>query len=726
MKKKYFLPFLLAVAGCGDWQTNDAVAFWNFSDAEDCTVVNSSWKHKGEVKFVNLEGDEAKASLKSGGDGKVVRLNGKGWLDAAQGAGDELNLSGKSFTILVRMKIDDVVGYTPILSKAGNDQNIAYKMSVYQENGYNILEVIMGSDEIAGAHQLKYRLSDSELKQWHDVVFRFDKGKSELYVDGLLRDDEVTVGTIRDWNRRPLLLGAEYTYGKGYSESEGVEPADYFIGSVDHVGLWNRGLTDAEIAAWSGVEMLADGRPEYYSEVYRPQFHFSAKKHWLNDPNGLVWYNGTYHLFFQYMPPHRPGAYKDWGHAVSKDLLHWEQVDSHITPHRVWGGCWSGSAVVDEQNVAKLQSGNEKTILAFITNGGHPSDGLGPLCTQCMAYSTDGGKSFVYYDKNPVIKHISNANRDPKVVWDEDSKQWILSLYMDRNERNEAWGSEYGIFTSKNLIDWEFASSFVLKGDVECPGFIPLPLVTDGKEETKWMFFGANGRYVIGSFDGKTFHPETNVQPGDYGRNFYAAMTWNNIPDGRCVHLAWMRTDRYPDMPYDQQMNFPTELTLRRTSDGIKAYRFPVREIETLYGKVDTWEQQELLAESENMLKGLNSDLYDMEFEFDMAKSSSFTLEMRSATVRYDANAKKIVCEGPTVKNRKADLGEAPLKPVDGKLRLRILVDRTCLEIYGNDGEVVLTSSFMPSPDCLDYALKTDGRLALTKAVVRSLKSVWK
>lgn len=721
MRTKLLLAFSLFSFACmlASCQSSphftDAVVVWTLSDLNDQTAENSLLQMRGEVPFVTLSGEEATASRKRGGDGIAAHLTG-GWLEAGQGYNEELNLTGKAVSILVRIKPDTIKGYTPILMKVGNDQSMAYKVAIYQADGDHILEVLIGSDDIAGAHQLIYKLPEEELTTWHDVVFRFNGKTSELYVDGKLRDDEVTVGEIRDWNRRPVLLGAEYPEGEGYADNTNTKPIATFTGLIDHVALWNRCLTDKEVTQYSGVNELTDGRPEYYTEDYRPQFHFSAKKHWLNDPNGLVCYDGTCHMFFQYMPPHRPGAYKDWGHAVSKDFVHWEQVSSHITPHKVWSGCWSGSAVVDENNVAGFQTGKDKTIITFITNGGHPADGLGPLCTQCIAYSTDGGNTFVYYDKNPIIRNISNANRDPKVVWDEQSQQWILSLYMDR-------GSEYGIFTSKNLKDWHMASTFVLDGDSECPGFVPLPVDNDNNN-MKWMFFGANGRYVIGSFDGTTFRPESKVCSGDYGRNFYAAMTWNNVPDGRCVHLAWMRTARYPKMPYDQQMNFPTELTLRSTPEGIKAFRIPVREIASLYDKTYSWENK-TISGGENLLSELKGDLYDMNFEVDMTQSSSFDINIRGAAVRYDAVAKKLSCDGPTVHHAKENLGEAPLKAIDGKLRLRVLVDRTSIEVFGNEGEVVLTSNFMPDLNNLSYSLIAKDRITLSKAEVRTLKSIW-
>lgn len=416
------------------------------------------------------------------------------------------------------------------------------------------------------------------------------------------------------------------------------------------------------------------------------------------------------------MPPHRPGAYKDWGHAVSTDLIHWTQTQDHITPHKVWAGCWSGSAVVDEHNVSGFQQGDEKPVIAFITNGGHPDASLGPLCTQCIAYSADGGNTFTYYDRNPVIKNIYNANRDPKVVWDEDTGQWVMSLYMDK-------GCDYGLFTSNDLKNWKHVSTITLDGVTECPGFVPLPVDGD-KNNRKWLFFGANGNYKIGSFDGVTFKPETKILRGDYGKNFYAAMTWSNVPDDRCIHIAWMPTKRYPDMPYEQQMNFPTEVTLRTTAEGVKAFRIPIREISELYDKEYRWEN-EVVSKGTNLLRDLTADLYDMQFEIAVQPSSSFDINIRGAKIHYNSLKGVISMEGPTVDNKLADLGEAPLKIKDGKVEIRILVDRTSIELFGNDGEAVITSNFMPEEQNKNYSFTSVNDLTVVNAVVHSLKSAW-
>lgn len=712
----------------------DAIALWTFSNPDDEAGENSRLNSYGDVSYINLVRTDAKESNQKGGKEKAARFNGSGWLDAGQGIHEELNLTGKNVTFFVRMKAASVNGYSPILTKAGNDQNLAYSIALnpMDEGVYGVyLEVKIGSDEIGGTHLLKYKLSEDEINAWQDIVFRFNGKTSELYVNGILRDNEVTVGQIRDWNRRPLLIGAQYKELYGYAKVTQNEVDATFTGLIDIVALWNKSLSDDEIMRLSNVTTLEDGRPSYYTEKYRPQFHFTARKNWLNDPNGLVYYDGIYHLFFQYMPPHRPGAYKDWGHAVSRDLVHWEQIPNHITPHKVWSGCWSGSAVVDVNNVAGFQTGEKKTIIAFITNGGHPGDGLGPLCTQCIAYSNDGGMTFTYYDQNPVIRHIKHANRDPKVVWDEDSQQWIMSLFMDENY-------DFGLFGSKDLKEWKYLSTSSIEGVRECPGFEPLPVDGD-PDHKKWMFLGANGDYVLGSFDGTHFTPETKVLRGDYGVNYYAAQTWNAAPDGRCIIIAWMPTQKYPGMPFEQQMNFPTELTLRTTPSGVKAFRMPVREIQNLYDKTYTWEHKTI--NGENRLDELNGDLYDMELELDISHSSSFKIGLRNVTISYDAAGKIISCGGAPMRNgiipddwvskNKAEinetnnLGRAFLPPQEGKIRLRILLDRTSIEIFGNDGEVVMSSCFMPDDSNKSYTIGSEGPLTIVKANVHALKSAW-
>ena len=732
MKKCYIAASFILFTSCGQKDVyNDAVAFWSFSNLSDLTTANSKLEKNGMVQFVTLKKQELHASKERGEDGEAIKLDGSCWLDAGQGMNNELNITGKAISILIRMRADSIKEFNPLVTKSGDDQNIAYSVVLDRDDEGVFIKAMLGSDDIAGAHLLKYKLPEGDLYKWHDILFRFNGEKSELYVDGFLRDDEVTEGEIRDWNRRPFLIGAAYGPAYAYGTHVKNEPEATFDGLIDCIGIWDRYLSDKELASLSGKQELTDGRPEYYSEKYRPQFHFSAMKNWLNDPNGLFYYNGTYHLFFQYMPPHRPGAYKDWGHAISTDLVHWQQIPNHITPHKVWGGCWSGSAVVDVNNTSGFKNGEQKPIVAFITNGGNPKAGLGPMCTQCIAYSTDGGNTFVYYDQNPVIKNIHNSNRDPKVVWHQESKKWIMSLYMDQ-------GFDFGLFASSDLKDWRYLSTVTLEGVTECPGFLPLP-VDGNTNDQKWLFFGANGNYKIGTFDGKIFKPLTKVLRGDYGKNFYAAQTWNNTPDDRCILIAWMPTKRYPGMPFEQQMNFPTELHLKTTPEGLKIFRNPIDEISKLYNKESKWDNVSLKP-GDNLFENLKGDLYDINVEVG-ANTSSFTIGARGATIHYDASKKWVSCGGPTVENTmkteskeagdnpaenlKNNLGEALLVPRKGTVKLRILIDRTTVEVFGNDGEVVITSCFMPATNDDSYFFKSEGNVDVIKAQAYSLKSSW-
>lgn len=730
----YLLAGMLLLMSCTRTTPafEDAVAGWSFVDLNDQSVLKNTLKQKGAVQFISLTGDDKGALKGSANDGKAIYLDGNSWLDAAQGINGALNITGKQVTIFTRMKADSLKEYNPILTKAGNDQNIAYSIVLHKKSeDETYIETMMGCDDIGGAQLLKYKLPKQELHQWHDILFRFNGKIAELYIDGILRDDEVTEGGIRDWNHSPVLIGAQYKqpYTDGDSAKNSIEST--FKGWIDCIAIWNNYLTDERVASLSGVAAVKkDGLPEYYAEKYRPQFHFTAKKNWLNDPNGLVYYDGVYHLFFQYMPPYRYGAYKDWGHAVSKDLVHWQQIPQHITPHKVWGGCWSGSAVVDANNVSGFQTGKDKPIIAFITNGGNPGDGVGPECTQCIAYSTDGGNTFTYYDQNPVIKNIHGANRDPKVVWDEGSKKWIMSLYMDKD-------FDFGLFSSSNLREWEQLSTVSLDHIAECPGFEPFAL--DGNNSNKkWIFSGANGNYVVGAFDGKKFTPETGKLIGDYGNNFYAPQIWSDMPDGRHIQIAWMPTNRYPGMPFEQQMNFPTELTLKSTPGGMRLFRMPIAEIKNLYQSEQKW-QKAVSRQDDNPLKDLKGDLYDISLEIDLKKFTSFQIGVRGATIQYDILNKILRCGGPAVQNNfppdnwKAylkkhtdqfnNMGEAPLAPQNGKIKLRILVDRTTVEIFGNDGQVVISSCFLPD-ETKWYTLSAEGEINVN-AEIHALQSAW-
>ena len=453
-----------------------------------------------------------------------------------------------------------------------------------------------------------------------------------------------------------------------------------------------------------GVLIVTD---KLYEETWRPQFHFTPAKNWTNDPNGCVFYKGEYHLFFQHNPTGINWGNMTWGHAVSPDLVHWTQLDHAIHPDKL-GTIFSGSAVVDWNNTAGFQAGDEKVLVCIYTSAGTPF-------TQSIAYSNDRGRTFTKYEKNPVLKHIVGGNRDPKVIWHEPSKQWVMALYLDK--------SDYALFGSPNLKEWTKLCDVPMPGSTECPDLFELPV--DGKPDAKkWVFWGGNSHYLLGTFDGKTFAKEAGPLPSEWGANNYAAQTWSDIPpsDGRRLQIAWMSGGKYPDMPFNQQMCFPRELTLRTTPDGIRLYRVPAREIQKIHAKKHAWSDL-VLKPGDNPLSGITGDLFDIRAEFELDTATAFGFDVRGTPVRYSVAANKLSCLG-----REAPLaweGEAPAEP-SRRIRLQILVDRTSIELFGNDGRVSLSSCFLP--DLENKSLSTfaeGGAVKLRSLEVYELNSIW-
>jgi len=434
-----------------------------------------------------------------------------------------------------------------------------------------------------------------------------------------------------------------------------------------------------------------------YSEYLRPQFHFSPRTGWTNDPNGLVWYNGTWHLFYQHNPWGTDWGNMTWGHATSPDLLHWtEQADAiHIDP---LGTIFSGSGVVDWNNTSGLQDGDEKPILLFYTQDGGTAR-FGHPVSQSLAYSTDGGKTFKKHAKNPIIPHIIGGNRDPKVIWHEPSKQWVMALYMD--------GEDYALFGSPNATDWTKLCDIKNLGCSECPDFFPLAVDGDSAN-VKWVFWGGNGKYLIGSFDGKTFTKETEPLTNKYGGNDYAAMTFSDVPDGRRIQLSWMQGGQYPEMPFNQQFTIPRELTLRTTPDGVRLFMEPVKEVKSLRNRMKEVKNVVVSPGKDRLLSFvfsgygvlycgpskygyllINSPLCDNELTIDVGKVDQLAIRIGEQTIVYDAQKGRI----------ELDKISAPITVKDGILKLRILYDRTSIELFAQDGEVQIAECFLPKTD---------------------------
>jgi fructan beta-fructosidase len=464
-----------------------------------------------------------------------------------------------------------------------------------------------------------------------------------------------------------------------------------------------------------------------YHETYRPQFHFTPARNWTNDPNGLVYYEGEYHLFFQHNPKGINWGNMTWGHAVSRDLVHWEQLANAIEPDRL-GTIFSGSAVVDWNDTA----GFGKPIVAIYTSaGGTSPESKGQPFSQSIAYSLDRGRTWAKYEKNPVLPHIIGENRDPKVVWHGPTRQWIMTLFKD--------GNVYGFFASPDLKRWTHLHDITVPGCGECPDFFEMPV--DGEPDTKkWVWTAANGHYLVGTFDGKRFAPESGPHQADWGANYYAVQTFSDIPasDGRRIQIAWMNGGKYPGMPFNQQMSFPCELKLRRLPGGLRICRLPVQQIELLHGKEHSWSGR-VVQPGEDLLAGIQGELFDIGAEIDVGPAeagrlgrslsaqptdssagragTTISLLLRGEPVTYTVADKKLTCLGRS----------AALAPLDGRIKLQILLDRTSIEVFGQDGCVSMTSCFLPRADAKSLALQTTGGpVKIISLKVCELRSAWK
>jgi sucrose-6-phosphate hydrolase SacC (GH32 family) len=415
-----------------------------------------------------------------------------------------------------------------------------------------------------------------------------------------------------------------------------------------------------------------------YNELHRPQFHFTARENWINDPNGLVYQDGVWHLFFQHNIEAPVWGDMWWGHAVSEDLLHWQQVEHALYPDE-FGTMFSGSAVIDHANTAGFGAG---AMLLFYTAAGSNAPQKRPF-TQCLAYSTDGGKKFTKYEHNPIVEWIDADNRDPKVIWHEGSQRWVMALYLADDR--------YCLLNSPDAIEWTHIQDLVIEGERECPDFFPLK---DESGTERWILHGANRVYVIGSFDGQEFTVETELQKFDHGRNSYAAQTWSNTPDGRCIQIAWMAGGKYPEMPFNQQLSIPVELSLAGAGNDVSLRRYPIKELEALRSKTVRVDRQ-TLSKGSPLIPETDSRLLDIEFTVHRQDAKSLYLVVRGHPVLFDWDANELKIDA-IAWNKGFGGQETVALPDEISLRVRMLVDTTSIEVFLNEGLVSASYCFLP------------------------------
>ena len=463
-----------------------------------------------------------------------------------------------------------------------------------------------------------------------------------------------------------------------------------------------------------------------YRESHRPQFHFTSRRGWLNDPNGLVWKDGEYHLYYQHNPFGWAWGNMHWGHAVSPDLVRWREQPIAIYP-RAWGDwAFSGSAVVDHKNTGGFQAGDKPPIVAAYTSTGRG---------ECIVYSNDGGRTFTEFEGNPVVKH---QGRDPRLFRHEPTNKWVMAVYDEegKNPRRES----IDFYTSADLKSWAFASR--IDGFYECPDVFELPV--DGDPNRKlWVVYAADGRYKLGEFDGKAFTPTSGPEKlATWHGDFYAAQTFSDEPKGRRVQIGWARNVTFPGSPFNQQMALPVELTLRSTQDGPRMFAEPVEELKSLRAAVRKVGRTTLEPGAKNPLDGADTnpfffamedprpardarppsgakgagDAYEIELEFRPGAAKFVELDLRGTPLIYDVDRQDVVCEKV----------RTFVPQVDGAVRLHVFLDRGSIEVFANRGRTAISVAALPDDanHRLGIAAK-GGAVELEKLDVYPLKSAW-
>lgn len=402
------------------------------------------------------------------------------------------------------------------------------------------------------------------------------------------------------------------------------------------------------------------GGADFYKEKNRPQFHFTTRNGWINDPNGLIWNEGEYHLFYQHNPYERDWGNMHWGHAVSPDLVHWKELPVALRPDTI-GTMFSGSAVIDYENTSGFgKSGTSPMVVAYTADGDKGQ-------RQCIAYSLDNGRTFKKYDGNPVIDSGKTWNtrdtRDPKMF--RYDNHWVMVL----NERDG-----HSIYTSSNLKDWTYSSH--VTGFWECPELFELP-VDGNPDNTMWVMYGASGTYMLGDFDGYTFTPRSGKHVFTVGTG-YAAQTFNNIPasDGRRIQIGWSRIG-HPGMNFNGMMLLPVELKLQTSKEGPRLVSNPVSEIEAFCESKGKWSgltQQE----AEDILRGFSGfeDGLRVKVTFALSHATDASLSLADQRlVDYDMNGTRL-----------NGYFYSPQDPTSMELTTDIWIDRTSAEVFVDGG----------------------------------------
>lgn len=496
-----------------------------------------------------------------------------------------------------------------------------------------------------------------------------------------------------------------------------------------HISIEIQGVPETALC-WKELK-LSGSFDMANKESFRPVYHHTPAYGWMNDPNGMFYKDGLYHLYFQYNPYGSVWGNMHWGHSTSTDLMHWKFEGCAIVPD-AWGAIFSGSCVVDHENTAGF---GKEAVVAFYTSA--KSTPWGDIQMQSMAYSLDNGKTFTKYEGNPILTSSEKDFRDPKVFWYAPGKRWVMIL---------AVGQHMEIYSSVNLKEWKKESEFGAMqgahgGVWECPDLVEIPV--EGTREKKWVlicnlnpggpFGGSAAQYFVGSFDGKKFVNESPTQTKwmDWGKDNYATVTWNNAPDGRCIALGWMSNWQYannvPTRQYRSANTLARDLTLYREGQELYLKSTPSVEVKKARGKKVSIPSFKVSEKHEivNLFEE-KQGAYEVEIVIQNAGASKIDFCLlndkgEKVSMYYDLNRKQFVMdrsESGTVDFSK-DFPAVTVAPVnvDKELTLRLFVDRSSIEAFGEDGKFVMTNLVFPSQPYVKMCFEADKNGYAVKAL---------
>lgn len=490
-----------------------------------------------------------------------------------------------------------------------------------------------------------------------------------------------------------------------------------------------------------------------YQEQHRPQYHFSPAANWMNDPNGMVYYDGEYHLFYQYYPDATVWGPMHWGHAISTDLVYWEHLPIALYPDSL-GYIFSGSAVIDWENTSGLGSGGPPMIAIFTHHEPKGAEsGAIDFQYQSIAYSNDKGRSWTKYDGNPVIPNPGIKDfRDPKVIWDDRSQQWVMVFAA--YDQVQFWGS-------KNLLEWTHLSNWGQDhgshgGVWECPDLFPMQ--EEDSDSVKWVLLvsinpgapngGSGTQYFVGEFNGtdfildEQFADEVTDEKGvwlDYGTDNYAGVTWSDIPemDGRRLFIGWMSNWNYaqvvPTEKWRSAMTLPRALTLHNESYGWRVRSLPVSElkdIELSREQLDTG-----LVEGPIQIPTLTSNgLYKLEISLERAPGTEIVFSNENnetLSLGWDLAERQFYIDRSNSGNTDfhesfGGLHTAPMEYLDNIIDLTIYIDHASVELFADEGRTVMTDVVFPTTPFTEIQLKGKSYpINLISGTLTELKDIW-